>query len=82
MASTVGDSARCGEAVGRAAAEGWLVQAYVLGPRLATGSTGTAPRHDLALGVVGGRLAGAFARTGHEQRPNASLSGRLHPLYG
>ncbi|MBD0673110.1 hypothetical protein [Streptomyces sp. CBMA156] len=69
------------EAVERAGAEGWLVQEYLPSPRLRTTPDGPAPRHDLALGAVDGRLAAAFVRTGHEERLSVAGSGSLHPLY-
>ncbi|MFJ6618005.1 AMP-binding protein [Kitasatospora sp. NPDC091335] len=69
------------EAVERAGAEGWLVQEYLPSPRLRATPDGPAPRHDLALGAVDGRLAAAFVRTGHEERLSVAGSGSLHPLY-
>ncbi|MFJ4189554.1 hypothetical protein [Kitasatospora sp. NPDC089509] len=70
-------------AVGQAVAEGWLVQEYLSSPHLpTTGATdGPAPRHDIALGAVNGRIASAFARTSHEERHNAALSAVPHPVY-
>ncbi|MEV7602727.1 hypothetical protein AB0O91_35680 [Kitasatospora sp. NPDC089797] len=68
------------EAVGVAAAEGWLVQEYVSSPVLAA-TDGPAPRHDLALGAVEGRIASAFVRAGHAERHNVAGSAQPHPLY-
>ncbi|MFF2351126.1 hypothetical protein ACFVVL_15245 [Kitasatospora sp. NPDC058115] len=75
------DGAAWAAAVDRAAAEGWLVQEYLPGPRLRGGPGGPPVHHDLALGAVDGRLVSAFVRTGHEARLNVARSGRLHPLY-
>lgn len=68
-------------AVGLAGAEGWLVQEYVTSPHLHGVVDGPAPRHDVALGAVDGRLVSAFARASHGERHNVAGSGRPHPVY-
>ncbi|MFE3877584.1 hypothetical protein ACFXPX_24720 [Kitasatospora sp. NPDC059146] len=68
-------------AVDLAGAEGWLVQEYVTSPDLLGVVDGPAPRHDVALGAVDGRLVSAFSRAGYGERHNVAGSGRPHPLY-
>ncbi|MER7667277.1 hypothetical protein ABTY61_02290 [Kitasatospora sp. NPDC096128] len=77
----VADGSAWEAAVGLAGDEGWLVQEYVTSPHLYGVMDGPAPRHDVALGAVDGRLVSAFARASHGERHNVAGSGRPHPLY-
>ena len=70
-------------AVDLAVAHAWLVQAYFHPAQLDTLVAGERAwrYHDLTLGLVGGRLAGAYARSSHGARSNVAVAGCLHPVF-
>ncbi len=62
--------------------EGWLVMAYVEPTYIPSGSPGQSMvRHDLALGLVDGAIAGGFVRSSPDYKVNVALNGRLHPIF-
>ncbi len=70
------------DAVERARRAGWLVQQFVETTELETDPFGNdTRRHDLSLGLINGKLSGAFARSGNDLRLNLARSGRLHPVF-
>lgn len=69
-------------AVDRAVRESWLVQEFLPPTQIRTGPPADeAAFHDLSVGVVNGRVGGAFIRSSRELRTNLALSGRLHPVF-
>ncbi len=69
-------------AVDRAVRESWLVQEFCAPTRIRTGLLGDETAfHDLAVGVVNGRVDGAFIRSSRGLRTNLALSGRMHPVF-
>ena len=60
----------------------WLVQQFCTTTQMLVDPVdGAAHLHDLSLGVVGGRLAGAMIRSSRQLRTNVALTGRLHPVF-
>jgi hypothetical protein len=69
-------------AVDRAVRESWLVQEFRPPTQIRTGPPGDeAAFHDLSVGVVRGRVEGAFIRSSQELRTNLALSGQLHSVF-
>ncbi len=69
-------------ALATAIAEGWLVMRHVEPTYIASDPTSDAVvRHDLALGLIDGKIASGFLRSSPEHRMNVALSGRLHPVF-
>ena len=59
----------------------WLVQRFYDTTELPHNNENEIERHDLCLGLINGKLSGAFARSGSELRLNLARSGQLHPVF-
>ncbi len=69
-------------AVERARRARWVVQQFVETAQFETDDFGNDQRyHDLSIGLINGKLSGAFARSGNDLRLNLARSGRLHPVF-
>ncbi len=71
------------ECLKHACRRGWLVQEMVEGTSLTSNSNygmQTDRYHDLALGVLDGRIQVAFMRSSPDPRVNVFRSGRIHPV--
>lgn len=62
--------------------ENWVVQRFSETTELdVTPGSDFPDRHDLCLGLINGKLSGAFARSGADLRLNLARSGRMHPVF-
>ncbi|MBT8207581.1 MAG: hypothetical protein KJO18_04850 [Acidimicrobiia bacterium] len=77
----VADSQAWMGAVETARAQNWLVQEFCAGTHITNGEDRPPYLHDLALGVVNGKIVGAFTRSSPGLKTNIALGGRLHPVF-
>ena len=69
-------------ALDRAVREGWLIQEFCTSTEILANFSGEKRNHhDLSVGAINGKVAGALSHSSAELRFNVARSGRLHPVF-